>query len=1601
LKQGLITMAVSLAVLFTSPAADAQACANQASRTGASEALPDCRAYELVTPSDSSGRSVEGLSDFRFFSAGSLFPTSLITSVGDAVAFTTFNGPLGDVGSLTGTIDVTGARRYADGWRVARRFSPGGEQAVLPIPGGISSDHLYAFTDVSPVKGTLPGGTLAAEGDSQYLGNPDGSFEPIGLGTVGGIVVKERLAQGRYISAGGEHVIFSTGRLQSGSSRCALAASADPSKCPVHRLADDAPPEGTGAVYDRSADGPTKMVSLLPSDVTPGAGQDAAFQGVSKDGVAVAFKISGVLYVRVADAGDGTTLKVAEGDPVYAGLSTGGHFLFYVAGGEKGVIHRFDTGDQNDVAVNQGAPGEVVNVSADGSHVYFITEETIAGQGVLGQPNLFAWSGGVTSLVGTVAPSDLEKTSNEGPAELQFTPGAPALTNWTDWAVAPELQGREERGPGAASSRTTPDGSVIVFESKTKLTGFENAGHTQIYRWDATNGVVCVSCNPRSSTASLGARLQLLTLVPPPNLIQNLSADGSRVFFETAEALLVEDVDGVNDVYEWQAGTGGASSLSLISSGRSTEVPPLESWALYQPKPNVIFGITPSGSDVVFLSQDELVPGAGSGGAPNLFDARVDGGFPTPLPVAGCVEEACRPPVSAANSSAEAPASETVKGSGNVKGRKHSRRCRAKKHQKPGKKSRCQKHKSKGKALASSGTAPSSDSSAPLLPDSDSKAIPPRGTQELTSSTFASASAAFVAGGEFDEFGIEAATAGLTTYEAGKHPDFTTSLVLNHFVEETGEPGALARTEDVTVKLPPGLIGNPNSVPRCTTVEFLAYSHCPVESQVGIAKTLLFNLSGELTLPIYNLEPPHPESEVARFGFYPTIPVFIDVDVRTASDYGVTATVHHSPGQTSLIAAKTIFWGNPTDASHDELRLTADEGGCPSSTACKAPGGKRAVARTGKAFMTNPSACQKGSVSFDVTGYQAPGRVFSATAPLAPIVNCQGLPFEPTIDAQPTSRVPGAPTGLQTRLVLPQHEGAGGKSTATMREARVTLPAGMQLAAGAANWVGTCSDAQVGFHEEVGSACPDSSKLGTVAIKSPALLRPLEGFVFQRVPSPGHQFGLWLVSDDQGLHVKIPGELEPDRQTGRLTAVFRDLPQVPVEEIDLDVWGGERAPLMNPDRCGSYATDYSFVPHSNDAAVTGESQMTIDGGCNEDFAPRLSAGVTHPLAGRYSPLVVDLTRPDGDQALRGFELQLPDGELAKIKGVPLCSDPAADAGSCPVESAIGHLSASTGPGPDPLSLPQPRRPEPKVYLAGPQDGFPFSIVAIVPAQAGPFDLGNVVVRSGLGLDPDTNRAVVKADPLPRFFEGVGLAYRSLRVVVDRPRFSLNPTDCRVMKVGSDVYSTRGTVAHPTSRFQVDGCKRLRFKPRLVLKLRGGTKRAGYPALTAILHARRGDANIARVSVALPHSQFLAQEHIGTICTRKRFAAHSCPKKAIYGIAKAWTPLLGKPLEGPVYLRSSDNPLPDLVAALGGELDVNLVGRIDSKNGGIRTTFETVPDAPVTKFVLRMYGGGKSLLTNSVDICRGMHRATVNMSGQNGRARDFRPELGVKCGLRSG
>jgi hypothetical protein len=833
-------------------------------------------------------------------------------------------------------------------------------------------------------------------------------------------------------------------------------------------------------------------------------------------------------------------------------------------------------------------------------------------------------------------------------------------------------------------------------------------------------------------------------------------------------------------------------------------------------------------------------------------------------------------------------------------------------------------------------------------------------------------------------FGFESTGAEESTSVAGLHPDFTTSFVLSH-QEVGGQSIASGRLKELSVALPPGLVGDPTEFPRCSIGDFNAFGNCPVASQVGVVKVHPSEFP-EVVEPLYNLQPG--PSQIARFGFYAFFyPIFIDVAVRTGSDYGVTATVHDASGQAALISAATTLWGVPADPGHDEQRLTPFEAiaGCP-GTACLAPEGKRSSGLSLRPFMSNPSACGGQEIDFTAGTYQAPGQLFvGPSASVPPITGCQSLPFDPSLQLEPTSHQAGAPTGLNAVLRIPQSNAVNLPASSAMRAARVTLPEGMTLASGAASGLKACSDQEVGLGREVDSNCPDNAKLGVARLVSPALPEALQGGIYQRTPEPGNPFRIWLVTDEFGLHLKIPGEIKADRRSGRLTAEFRETPQLPVEEIDLRFKGGDKAPLRSPDACGSYSASYEFTPWSGNPPTVGITQpVVIDRGCNgAGFSPKLEAG------------------EDGEDNVSSFDLTLPKGELAKLKGVPLCAEAAAASGACPAASQIGTVAVAAGPGAQPLWLPQPDRPPTGVFLAGPYKGAPYSVVTKVPVQAGPFDLGTVVVRSGLYVDPKTARVTAKTDALPQILEGVPILYRTIHIAIDRDRFAISPTNCRQLSVAATIASVRGALASPRDRFQVGECAALGFRPKLALRLKGPTRRSGHPALRAVVtYPKKGAyANIAKAQVDLPHSEFLDQGNIRTVCTQPDLKAGTCPPKSIYGRAKAWSPLLDKPLEGPVYLGVGyGHKLPDLVADLDGQIRILLNGKVDTgSQGGLRSTFAAVPDAPVSKFVLELQGGpAKGLLQNSENVCSKAQHATAKFTAQNGRVLRAKTPIATSC-----
>jgi hypothetical protein len=874
--------------------------------------------------------------------------------------------------------------------------------------------------------------------------------------------------------------------------------------------------------------------------------------------------------------------------------------------------------------------------------------------------------------------------------------------------------------------------------------------------------------------------------------------------------------------------------------------------------------------------------------------------------------------------------------------------------------------------------------------------------------------------------------------QAASHPyEYTTSFAVNTKATPPGTRAPFVPSggdlKDIRVELPPGFVGSPTAVSRCTAQQFTTPSpesslehptnECPDGSAVGllVVQQLEGSFEGLFPVPIYNLVPP--KGMPAQLGFQIlNAPFYIDTEVRTDGDYGINAWLRNSSEVQRVTAASVTLWGTPADPRHNPLR-----GSCVNSAGTLPifSNGSCPAGLTPRPFLRLPTSCQEPldiSMSFDT--WTTPGTFVSESSGTPAPSGCALPPFGPTISVIPTTTVADSPSGLSFNLHLPQSEDPDQLATADLRDLAVTLPNGVSVNPASAGGLVGCSLAQLELHGPEPARCPDAAKIGTVEVHTPLLDHPIDGAVYvaSQDENPfGSLLAIYVTAFDQatGVVLKLAGRVEPDPSTGQLKTTFTNNPQLPFEDLTTRFFEGPRAPLRTPLTCGRYTTTTDMRPWSApdsgpDATPSDSFDVgTAPGGgpCASSEAaaansPSFQAGTITPIAGSYSPFVMNLGRSDGSQYVHGLEVTLPPGLVGKLAGIPYCPEASLGAAaersgkaeqaspSCPAASQVGSVSVGAGAGPSPIHVAG------KAYLAGPYEGAPLSLAVITPAVAGPFDLGDVVVRAALRIDPDTAQVTAVSDPLPAILRGIPLDLRSVSLDVDKPDFTLNPTSCEPKAVSGVEISLANQAAPLSSRFQVGACGALGFRPKLGLHLSGRASRGAHPRLRAVLRMPPGSANIARASVKLPHSEFLDQAHIRTVCTRVQFVANGCPAGSIYGRVVATSPLIGYPLEGPVYLRSSSHELPDLVMALHGPasqpIEVDAVGRIDSIHGDIRTTFESIPDVPVSKLVLDMQGGKRGLLVNSRDICASTNRATVKFDAQNGKIHDFNPVLRGSC-----
>jgi hypothetical protein len=870
------------------------------------------------------------------------------------------------------------------------------------------------------------------------------------------------------------------------------------------------------------------------------------------------------------------------------------------------------------------------------------------------------------------------------------------------------------------------------------------------------------------------------------------------------------------------------------------------------------------------------------------------------------------------------------------------------------------------------------------------------------------------------------------------------------------EPREDRNIKTLRVDLPPGLTVNPNATAKCSLEDFekkvetepgkfAQVPACTPDTRVGTEEvTLVTTLAGvvpapipgntlpagtvvppseasQTKVPVYNIEPN--KGEPALFGFVVAAKevVFLKTDVAWQSDFHEGFTIELPKEEPPFATLKSRLVQN---------------------------------GRAGNGtFITNPTTCFNPNEfphlystwfrahsygdenpTFPVGSTAVEAKVEDSSGNLIQQEGCDSVPFEPTIDMNAGTTQIDSPSAATVDVKLPfdpAKEGGDKQSQSHVRKAEVTLPPYMGLNPSGAQGLVACTDQQ--FKKGVrdyNNECPAESKVGTATVESPPLNRPLTGDVYVGTqnssnPESGEQFRILVEAKEpeEGVAARLIGHVKANARTGQLTAVFDEqqklemtgsekdlpsgLPQVPFTSVKLHMDGGDKAVLTSPPICSSESTS-KLEPYAR-PGTNAEPKSTVTvtsdptgGNCpktmaERKFTPGYKANTNSTKGGAYSPFHVLITRRNGEQELKVVDVTLPKGLTGKLAGIPYCSEEAiaAAAGksgkaeqasaSCPAASLLGTATTNSGTG-TPLKLGG------NVYLAGPYKGAALSLVTITPAVAGPFDLGTVVVRVALNVDPETAQIHAVSDVIPDVFGGVKLDLRSINLDIDRSQFMINPTNCAAQATTGAI---NGGGADPTNSatfssyavndpFQASECNKLGFKPKLKVTLNGPTKRAKNPRLTAVLNAKNGQANVLRTALVMPHSLFLDQGHIGTVCTRPQLASHACPKKSVYGHAEAKSPLLDRKLKGKVFLVSSNHELPDLLVDLRGQVEIYLRGVISSKHGGLKTVFNNVPDVPVSRFALKMKGGKKSLLVNSTNTCAKPQRAKLNIKGQNGK-----------------
>lgn len=824
--------------------------------------------------------------------------------------------------------------------------------------------------------------------------------------------------------------------------------------------------------------------------------------------------------------------------------------------------------------------------------------------------------------------------------------------------------------------------------------------------------------------------------------------------------------------------------------------------------------------------------------------------------------------------------------------------------------------------------------------------------------------------------------AGNPEARAGVHPD----RFIARLIPPTG-PGA-ENGKDLEIAFPPGMGGDPGSVPTCSREVFdsPAGETCPAETQVG---TMSFVEATETKVsPIYNLEPA--PGQLSAFGADASVLKFKFASFLRPDDLGLTTSVEALP-QASFgePALETVFefWGVPADH-------------------------QKGTDLPRRAFLTLPSRCDRGPLTVTIRQrtWQKPSEWSSGTIGTGiPLGGCPELPFAPTVDLAMEKPVADTATGFDLDLGFPAAAGIDDLASAQAKSATIAFPAGMALSFGAAARLGTCSDSQLGLGSDRPAACPRSSRVGSTEITAPQLREPLRGDVYLGEERADERFRLFVVagSAEAGVETKLAGAMRTDPATGRFTAILEDLPEVAFSHLRMHFDGGPRGLFVTPAKCGPARVDATLTPYSGTAPVRISDSVQIappaGRACGEapPFAPTLDAVLSARRANRPTSFSTTISRGDGEQLSDRFRIAFPPGLSANLGAVEPCPPARIEAAACPAAARIGSAFVEVGTGPETAQLGG------NAYFTGPYKHYPFGVALIFSTRIGPFSFGSLAVRAGMEMDPLTGQVAVQTDSMPQSVEGVPVEVRTIGLDIDRPGFMRTPTSCAPRAVTATVSSTEGAIAHPTAEIAVHGCVRLPFRPRLALGLTGPDQlhRDGRPGLRIAMRAKPGEANASSMAMELPAALRFGSGALNALCARRQAMRGRCPAAARVGTGAGRSPLLDEPLRGGIYVvQPRGEGEPDLWTNLRGQgVEMNLRGGSEVVGGRVQTRFQGLPDMPLSAFTMNLAERGVLVLQR--DLCRGGRVRRLSapsvLVGHNGAVRKQRVPLTAPVSCRAG